>query len=258
MKYSKLKLGWALSAATLSFACSIPAAQAAQIDRTADCTSATGCTLDSLFDTGTDSYFFRVSDKVFDNFSATLNRSSNTMGQPFPDNFGAVTIKGVQNSVTNNVDLQLTSGFFAGQNQMVDLNLFFDVTADSGNLISAVDLFGNLSARNGGYAEIAESVFDNSPGATSLDLIGRGVIDTLGGTIPDPITIALDRSVSSVTINKDILLVGGEASSDVATLSFVGQSFEQTTAVPTPALLPGLIGFGMSLLRKKNKQEALA
>ena len=258
MKYSTPKFSWALSIATLSLALSMPTAQAAQIDRTADCTSAIGCTLDSLFSTPTDSFYFRVSDKVFDNFSATLNLSSNGASQPFPNDLSAVTIKGLLNPVTNNVDLQLTSGFFAGQNQMVDLNLFFDVTADSGNLISAVDLFGNLSANNNGYAEIVESIFDNSPGATSFDLIGSGVIDSSGGTVPAPITIPLDRSVSSITINKDILLVGGEAQSDRATLSFVGQSFEQTTAVPTPALLPGLIGFGMSLLRKKNKQEALA
>lgn len=258
MKYSTLKLGWVLSIAATSFTLSTPTAQAAQIDKTADCTSAIGCTLDSLFDTASDSFFFRVSDKVFSNFSATLNRSPNGAGQPFPNNLGAVTIKGVQNSVTNNVDLQLTSGFFAGQNQMVDLNLFFDVTADSGNLISGVDLFGNLTARNGGYANIVESVFDNSPGATAFDLIGRGEIDTSNGSIPDPISIALDRNVSSITINKDILLVGGEAQSDISTLSFVGQSFEQTTAVPTPALLPGLIGFGMSLLRKKRQQESLA
>lgn len=29
-------------------------------------------------------------------------------------------------------------------------------------------------------------------------------------------------------------------------------------AIPTPALLPGLIGFGMSIVRKKRKQEAVA
>ncbi len=31
--------------------------------------------------------------------------------------------------------------------------------------------------------------------------------------------------------------------------------FTQTQAVPTPALLPGLIGFGMSVVRKRKKQQ---
>jgi hypothetical protein len=67
--------------------------------------------------------------------------------------------------------------------------------------------------------------------------------------------IGLDASRISFTGNTFNLNWQG-LSFDTNTYVNVGFKTDNTTAVPTPALLPGLIGLGMGVLRKRKREAA--
>jgi len=78
---------------------------------------------------------------------------------------------------------------------------------------------------------------------------------SITGYTLDTNMIGLDASRISFTGNTFNLNWQG-LSFDTNTYVNVGFKTDNTTAVPTPALLPGLIGLGMGVLRKRKREAA--
>jgi hypothetical protein len=181
-----------------------------------------------------------VGDKEFYDFRAGLTQD----GDADPNQLNDILI-GAVDGVSPGFDI--LSGFFAGPNSNVDLDLTYRVRVlDPTQWLSGVTLAFNGFAKNGGLAQITETVFDGS-----LNAIGQAFVDTANplGSLSD--TASFDP-IKQVLINKDIKVRGGEDGS--ASISFIRNQHNQ---VPTPALLPGLVGLGVTAWRKR-RQGAIA
>ncbi len=105
------------------------------------------------------------------------------------------------------------------------------------NLRSSLDGFASVIASgtsgNGSFAPTntfnLNSAFSNLTNSVTFRIVGVGPTSANGGALASTGTLRVDN----VTINGDV-----------------------ATAVPTPALLPALIGFGASIVRKR-KQETV-
>lgn len=138
----------------------------------------------------------------------------------------------------------------------------FVLTFASNDLASAtlaVDLTGDINKTFTFLFNHLETT-NNPPGTNNCEA---------GGVEPCPDLVSLSSFLSTESVNingQDLLLeILGFQQEGVTTTSFLtleDQSNEAllmarltptTTAVPTPALLPGLLGFGMSILRKRKQ-----
>jgi hypothetical protein len=181
-----------------------------------------------------------VGDKRFYDFRAGLTQD----GDADPDRLNDILISGVGGASPG---FDILSGFFAGPNSNVDLDLTYRVEVlDPKQWLNGVTLAFNGFAKNGGLAQITETVFDGS-----LNAIGQAFVDTANplGSLSDTATF---NPIKLALINKDIKVRGGEEGS--ASISFIRNQHNQ---VPTPALLPGLVGLGVTAWRKR-RQGAIA
>lgn len=138
----------------------------------------------------------------------------------------------------------------------------FTITLDSNDLASAtlaVSLLGDINKDFTFTMNHLETV--NTPPA--------GVSCEAGGNspCPDSVTISNFQSTESIDINGQTFLLEilGFQQAGIITTNFLTQENQPNsaeliaqltpaaTAVPTPALLPGLIGFGMSIARKRKQ-----
>jgi hypothetical protein len=130
--------------------------------------------------------------------------------------------------------ISLTGAMFAPKGTIVDYAISYTVTAAPG--LSIVDAFlsGVFSTFGGdGSVSIGETLFDAHTGA----LLGTMEASSPPGSVSDSITFA---GVTSILVQKDIILVGGSAG---ASVSIINQGF--STAVPEPASM-SLLGIGLS------------
>jgi hypothetical protein len=191
-----------------------------------------------------------VGDKRFSNFTASLTQN----GDADPDAYNQISLTAVD-GVSPGFDI--SSGFFAGLNSFVDLDLRYNVlVTDAAQWLSGVTLAFNGKAQGTGRAQITETVFDIT-GTTQLGP-RSAFVDKLKLTD----SISFDP-VKQAFISKNILLRGGTG--ELSDEDFDGQSFasvsfvrNQHNQVPTPALLPGLIGLGVTAWRKRRQAAAIA
>jgi hypothetical protein len=181
-----------------------------------------------------------VGDKEFYDFRAGLTQD----GDADPNQLNDILISAVEGASPG---FDILSGFFAGPNSNVDLDLTYRVRVlDPTQWLSGVTLAFNGFAVGTGLAQITETVFDQN-----LNAIGQAFVDTA-----NPLGSLSDRAsfdpIRQVLINKDIKVRGGTDGS--ASISFIRNQHDQ---IPTPALLPGLVGLGVTAWRKR-RQEAVA
>jgi hypothetical protein len=168
------------------------------------------------------------------NFTANLNPATSD-----------ISLAGYSSAFGSGIDL--SGGFFAGVNEFIDLKLNYMVEAmDPGVLINSVYLGFNGKASGTGYAEIVETVTNNFTGSAiaQISVNTSNSVNTLVASTPF-------TPLKKVLISKDLYLRGG--ADGRASLS---EMKNLTTTVPTPALLPGLVGMGIAAFRRQRKQTA--
>jgi hypothetical protein len=177
------------------------------------------------------------------NFTASLNPA--TVGGATPDALSDISLAGYSSAFGSGIDL--SGGFSASGNQFIDLKLNYMVEAvDPGALINSVYLGFNGKASGTGYAEIVETVtnYFNGDVLAQISVNTSNPVNSLFASTPF-------TPLKKVLISKDLFLKGG--GDGRATLSDMKNL---TTTVPTPALLPGLVGMGIAAFRRQRKQTA--
>jgi hypothetical protein len=195
-------------------------------------------------------------DLTFSDFSFNI---ASTSGITQPINASSINVITLNDDGSRGAGLRFQGNWFAdGANggSSVDTLLNFKVVAAAGKFIDSAFLkFNGAVASN-----------DGSGGASVAETISRAngtplrQLEVNDEFVPGSLTDSANfRPQQSLLIAKDILLVAGNRARGIgsgdASISFIDQRFN-TTAVPTPALLPGLVGMGIAALRRKQKATA--
>lgn len=231
--------------ATAALASSFIAAGAIP-SKAATLSCSTGCDLASLISNG-DSLL--AGGKTFSNFSATFIGDGNIS----PTQTSTISIIGGSGG---NFDLRIQSLFAAFSNSVNDVLLGFDVESAAGTKINSVGLAFNGAVRGTALAEVVETIDDvagNRLGQTDVSAVTANGVQS---NVPTS-SVILSQAARKISVTKDIGLLALTNKSS-ATISVIDQKFGTVPdAVPSPALLPGLVGMGVAALRKR-KQAAEA
>ena len=170
-------------------------------------------------------------DKIFGDFIFTSSdfAASNIEINPITDAFG--------------VGIQIQAGFNAMEGETHDALLQYSVTA-AGPYISDLHLAFNGAIRGLAVAEVVETVFDSQMNFLTNFFVS---VDP-GGSIYQS-TVYFVPALQSLIMRKDIQLITRDTEDfDLATISFVDQTFSQIPEPNTAMLLIGGIA-GLCLIR---------
>ena len=178
----------------------------------------------------------------------------------------------VTSIVTATDNVQAFSLDFAGSNlkSVSDLNIngnLFEVDFQSQNYQGSFqgtplfldDQLGAIEAANALAIALNSSGFVNDPNSTFGDGVRNSFLIPFSLTSGNPSQQQV-TSVEGEFNNGTVAILGsfftdGVTGSAPQSASYAVFTQTGTTAVPTPALLPGLIGFSMSIVRKRKKQQ---
>jgi hypothetical protein len=222
----------AVFAASTMVAASVFAAAPARAGSIVNCSVAT-CNLGSLITNG-DSFVID-GDKTYSDFRAVF---TGTGGSPS----SAADIQVGRASVGSGI-----SFFFPGvasANQLRNISLEYTLAGIGSKLIDSMGL-SMASGVVGKDAFVLVKELINGPSGGDTDLFTY----ELGNGQKLKSDFAQFTATQQVRVQKDIQLYGG--ASGIASLSIVNQN-----TVPTPALLPGLLGMGIAAVRRQRKQTA--
>jgi|WetSurMetagenome_2_1015567.scaffolds.fasta_scaffold56106_2 hypothetical protein len=177
-------------------------------------------------------------DKLFYNFHAY---SPIATGGATPVDPATIIVKPIYSAERDELGLSFQSAsFFVSSGQTMDITFVYSMMVTDPNfLISDNTLTMRGSARGtGSYVNISEDIL-----AVTGDLLGHNLVFTIEG---DPTSKILSHQffkypVTSITVEKDISLVGGPDGG--AAMSYMEQTFSQTPEPATLCLLAiGAIG----------------
>jgi PEP-CTERM motif len=178
-----------------------------------------------------------IGDKLFRDFTYITTDSTGLTNNLLPAS--AIALGPITGMV--GFGLQFSGPFFTAQNVQKDFLISYSVTVTNAPmLISDVHLDYNGSFINNGFSIVTESAFD--AGGIGGNLLGQ--IDVHN---PPPVlstNFFLSTPQPKLYIEKDIQLLSF-SSSDIATISFIDQTFSQV-AIPEPSSMMlvagGLVG----------------
>jgi hypothetical protein len=235
------------AALALAGASVLGSAESAQAGSLVNCNA--GCNVGSLITNG--DYFDIDGDKRYSDF--TVDISQVIGGIPNP----VLTASNIVVRRAGNGDSGISFSFpaLATANNVLNLSLGYQLTALGNNLISSMATSMVSGVNGGGLVLIKENVSAIQPGPNPVvaKLLTYDTGDASTSKLSD--FQLLDVASKQVAVQKDIQLFGGAGPAGFSSLSIVNQNPE-VTPVPTPALLPGLAAFGMSLVRKRKQEQA--
>jgi hypothetical protein len=232
MNFKSMGLNAVVAASVLTSATALTMAPA-QAGSLVNCN--TTCNLGSLIANGD---FFNIDgDKQYSDFRVVLTGNGG-----FPSSASDIQVG--KSSVGSGI-----SFFFPGiasANQLKNISLEYTLTALGNKVIDSMGL-SMVSGAVGNDAAVLVKELITGPAAGDTDLFTYD----LGNGVNRKSDLAQFAGTKSVRIQKDIQLFGG--TNGIASLSIVNQA---STAIPTPAMLPGLVGMGIAALRRKQKATA--
>jgi hypothetical protein len=255
MKTPKLIAAMVAASATSVALTALPATAALMAG---DC--AGGCSLKRINDAGG----LQIEDKIFSGFTAAIT-GTNPAANPAPPVSALDLVKLTPSlfSSATNVGFSINTFLEGAGNTFMDLGLGYRVkVADDFPTMFLTSVSTNLIGYTTGAGEIsiAENVYDASNNALLASIFSVNNAAFVASSTFSPVKEAL--------VQKNIKAAGNGSTQaglantaagipNVAHLSIVNNLHGQT-AVPTPALLPGLMGFGITLLRKRTKEAVAA
>jgi PEP-CTERM motif-containing protein len=147
--------------------------------------------------------------------------------------------------------LTFSGAFFAAAGTVVDYSIGYTVTAPVGHFLTDATLSGVFSTFSGtGSGSIGETLLNAANGQVvgTLEVSKPGVASD---------TILLPPGISSIIVQKDLILVGG---SNGASISIFNQGYSSSGTVPEPASF-ALLGIGMTgflFVRRFFKKTSVA
>jgi hypothetical protein len=205
----------------------------AQAGSLVDCS--TTCNLGTVIANG--DYFNVGGDKQYSDFRASF---TGTFTVPLTANDIQVGSSSVDSGISFFFPGIATSGILS------NIVLEYTLTALNTEVIDSLGLSMVSGVANGGAVLINEGIFAGNTQVGSLF-----TFDTAIGQKKSDFTL-LSQAAKQVKVQKAIQINGGNGAFSIASLSIVNQA-ANATPVPTPAILPGLIGMGLATLRRKQK-----
>ena len=205
------------------------------------CSLTSGCSVDAI----NAANGLEVGDFLFSNFTA--------QGTPVSqfNNIGDL-INILPVNLPNQVGIGVSASLLANSanTPVKNLTLKYKVTAIGSALLNGISatLDGALASGTG-QVSLAELAFDDAARTNSIASL------LLGTPSPTSGTSLFASPESMVWLTKDITADAGTAG--IAHFSSL-INYNDTTDIPTPALLPGLLGFGATILRKRKQAAAIA
>jgi hypothetical protein len=218
------------SVITAAISSAIAPAQAGSL---VDCS--TTCNLGSMI--ANSDYFTVNGDKQYSDFRATF---TGTFTVPLTANEIQVGSSSVDSGISFFFPGIATSGVLS------NIVLEYTLTALNAEVIDSLGLSMVSGVANGGSVTINEGIFAGNTQVGSLS-----TFDTETTKKKSDFTL-LSQAAKQVKVQKAIQINGGNGPFSIASLSIVNQA-AKATPVPTPAMLPGLIGLGLTTLRRKQK-----
>lgn len=215
-----------------------------------------GCTSYLLSSIAANNCKLQVGDKLFSEFTPTLTGEidSSTDGGTTPFSLAGIELVEV-NDPLEGIGFEIRGALSASYRSFVDLGLSYIVEVLDPNMrLTGISTALTGSTAGKGKINISERIDPISP----LGVVDPFIIDAgIGISGKD---IEASRSFAGLVkarITKDILVSAVSTEDDFAEVSVI-RNLHQQTAIPTPALLPGLLGFGATILRKRKKSVAVA
>lgn len=209
-----------------------------------DCSFSFGCSLNDVIAGGG----LQVGNILFSDFTAQFTPVSQ---YPNPGDLISL-LPTIDSTNPNKVGMGISAALFADSTATPIKNLTFKYKASglNGFLLSGISgtLDGAVTAGTG-RVSLAETARDMNNNTIGQMLLGNPA------TTLTPISGSdtFDSPVQMAFITKDITSDAG-----VNGIAHFSSLINTSTAVPTPALLPGLLGFGATVLRKRKKAAAIA
>ena len=248
-----------------SAALSAQSADAALVFGNGDCTPV-DCTLDFINMNGG----LEIGNLLFRDFNAELTGANVNPGSfgLFPaTNVNAGVSLAPQIDATNGPGFQLSFPLNPTPGIFLDIQLDYIVEAlNSASIDSVTAEIGNANVTGAATVGLLEDVYTGGFGGTKIadlnvGLPGLPTEETGDFAAETLIYVTKDISASSPPLDADGNQTGAALFSSIYNFhgeGVGGNGGDGGTEVPTPALLPGLLGFGATLLRKRKQAAAIA
>ena len=217
-----------------------------------------GCTSYLLSSIKANNCKLQVGDKLFSDFTPSLTSEidGSTDGGTTPFSLAGLELVEV-NDPLEGIGFEIRGALSASYRSYVDLGLSYIVEVlDPKMRLTGISTALTGSTGGKGEINISERLDPLSPLSVVDPLIIDAGIGISGKDIQASTSFA---GLVKARITKDILVRAVSTENDFAEVSVIRNLHQQTAvSMPTPALLPGLLGFGATILRKRKKVTAAA
>jgi hypothetical protein len=187
-----------------------------------------------------------IGDKIFSNFNANTSSFGDSSVSGLGDWVFAEVNNGNAGIGFNLLGILQANGDGTRPSDIADLALSYTVSVKQGvnNLITGAYAAINGQATGDGVIGLTEDILQVGIGGPT-DIILRNNVSSKA------ISFA---GLSKIDVTKNIRAVATGVGSE-AHISAITDTYSQTP-IPTPALLPGLVGMGIAAMRRQRKQTA--
>lgn len=198
----------------------------------------------------------QIGDKLFSDFFAVAKTLPGTVPGTMPGGTGISAIADFTFREVNNGDAGIGFDLFglwqSTGGGIADLGLSYKVSVlpNFNKLINGAKATVTGSTSNGGTVGLVETI------VSSLETKRLDVASPTNSSLASNIVL---QAVKSIEVSKNIRATSnGLIANSEGHISIIRDVYTQTDAIPTPALLPGLVGMGLAAVRKRKNAQATA